>query len=194
MALPDGSLASDDAPIDPRMEVSPMEAIVVYESVWGNTAAVARAIAEGIGPSAAAFATDEVPADRLARADLIVAGSPVFAFSLPNEGMRARILQTETDGPPPDLSHPSLRAWLDGLPKGHGLAAAFETRIWWSPRGATGTIEKKLAKAGYGRILRAEKFVVQDKYGPLREGELDRAQAWGTGLRAALERSLAEAA
>lgn len=171
-----------------------MEAIVVYESVWGNTAAVARAIAEGIGGGTVAYATDAVPADRLARADLIVAGSPVFAFSLPNESMRTRILETETEGPAPDLSHPSLRTWLDGLPPGSGLAAAFETRIWWSPRGATGTIEKKLAQAGYRRLLKAEKFVVRDKYGPLRDGELDRARAWGTGLRAALERTLAVAA
>jgi flavodoxin len=29
-----------------------MKAIVVYESLWGNTAAIARAIAEGIGPEA----------------------------------------------------------------------------------------------------------------------------------------------
>ena len=171
-----------------------MEAIVVYESVWGNTATVARAIAEGIGGGTRAFATDEVPADLLQRADLIVAGSPVFAFSLPNESTRSRILMTETDGPPPDLSHPSLRSWLDGLPPGKAMGAAFETRIWWSPRGATGTIEKKLARAGYQRLLRGEKFVVRDKCGPLREGELDRARAWGTGLRVALERSLARAA
>ena len=32
--------------------------------------------------------------------------------------------------------------------------------------------------------MRAEKFVVQDKYGPLREGELDRARAWGERLQA----------
>ncbi len=171
-----------------------MEAIVVYESVWGNTAAVARAIAEGIGGGTEAYPTDAVPTDRLARADLIVAGSPVFAFSLPNEAMRTRILETETEGPPPDLSHPSLRSWLDGLLAGSGWAAAFETRIWWSPRGATGTIEKKLAQVGYRKLLKAEKFVVRDKYGPLRDGELDRAKAWGTGLRVALERTLAAAA
>ena len=171
-----------------------MEAIVVYESVWGNTAEVARAIAAGIGGGTEAFPTDEVPPDRLAKADLIVAGSPVFAFSLPNEATRTRILETELDGPRPDLSHPSLRSWLDGLPMGRGYGAAFETRIWWSPRGATGTIEKKLAGVGYRRLLKAEKFVVRDKYGPLRDGEVERAHAWGTGLRAALERSLAAAA
>jgi hypothetical protein len=155
--------------------------IVVYESVWGNTAAVARAIAEGMG--AHAYPTDEVPEHELAQADLIVAGSPVFGFSLPTEQMRSNILRSETDAPtPPDLSHPSLRSWLDHLPAGHGRSAAFETRIWWSPRGATGTIEKRLADRGYPRLAKAGKFVVRDKYGPLREGELDRAREWGRSL------------
>jgi len=31
-----------------------MKAVVVYESLWGNTAAVAQAIAEGIGGEARA--------------------------------------------------------------------------------------------------------------------------------------------
>jgi flavodoxin len=39
-----------------------MKALVVYESLWGNTAAIARAIAEGIGPDAQALATDAVSA------------------------------------------------------------------------------------------------------------------------------------
>lgn len=170
-----------------------MDAIVVYESVWGNTAAIARAIAEGIGDGAEATPTDAVSKERLASADLIVAGSPVFGFSLPTESMREGILRGETDGPPPDLSHPSLRSWLDALPPGNGRAAAFETRIWWSPRGATGAIEKRLGAAGYRRLLKAEKFVVQDKYGPLREGELDRARAWGQALRTAMEQALVPA-
>ena len=106
-----------------------MHAIVVYESVWGDTAAVARAIAEGFGPEARAFPTDEVSSESLRDADLIVAGSPVFAFSLPTEAMRENILRTESDGSsPPDLSHPSLRSWLDKLPAGHGRSASFETR------------------------------------------------------------------
>jgi len=159
-----------------------MHAIVVYESVWGNTAAVAKAIAEGLG--AAAFATDEVPPAALADADLIVAGSPVFAFGLPSEAIRGQILKTETDAPvAPDLTHPSLRSWLDALPAGHGRSAAFETRIWWSPRGATGTIQKRLSALGYPPIAAGEKFVVRDKYGPLREGELERARAWGQALK-----------
>ena len=164
----------------------PMHAVVVYESVWGNTAAVAEAIAEGLGPEAHAYPTDEVPGDELALADLIVAGAPVFAFGLPTEGMRERILHDEADATtPPDLSHPSLRSWLDTLPTGRGRSAAFETRIWWSPRGATGSIEKRLTELGYPPVAKAEKFVVRDKYGPLREGEIERARAWGRELREA---------
>src|SRR4051794_34576661 len=165
--------------------------IVVYESVWGNTAAVAEAIAEGL--ETRAFATDAVPADELAGADLIVAGSPVFGFSLPTERMRKSILHGESDGPPPDLSHPSLRSWLDSLPLSQGRCAAFETRIWWSPRGATGTIEKRLSARGYSPIAKAEKFVVRDKYGPLRDGELDRAREWGRSLREATAPKLSDA-
>jgi hypothetical protein len=168
-----------------------MRAIVVYESVWGNTATIARAIAQGFGPDAEVHPTDEVPKDHLVAADLIIAGSPVFAFSLPSESMREHILQSETSGPPPDLTHPSLRSWLDAVPASHGYAAAFETRIWWSPRGATGAIERRLAQAGYRRLLKAEKFVVRDKYGPLRDGELDRARQWGNDLRESLVDALA---
>ena len=165
-----------------------MHAIVVYESVWGNTEAIARAVADGLGPDVRAYPTDEVPAEELASADLIVAGAPVFAFGLPTEGIRDRILRDEADAPAaPDLSHPSLRSWLDALPLGHGCSAAFETRIWWSPRGATDSIQKRLTRLGYPPIARAEKFVVRDKYGPLREGELDRARAWGRELRAAAD-------
>lgn len=165
-----------------------MHAIVVDESVWGNTAAVAHAIAEGLGRETQAFATDEVPADALPSADLIVAGAPVFAFGLPTDAMRENVARGETDAVhAPDLAHPSLRSWLDRLPNGTGRSAAFETRIWWSPRGATGTIEKKLAEAGYPALRKGAKFVVRDKYGPLAEGELERARGWGTELRNALE-------
>ena len=170
-----------------------MNAIVVYESVWGNTAAVAKAIAEGLGPEAQAYPTDEVPDAQLATAELIVAGSPVFGFSLPTETMRQNILNSEADAPTaPDLSHPSLRSWLDRLPAGRGHSAAFETRIWWSPRGATGTIERRLSKLGYPPIAKAHKFVVRDKYGPLRDGELERARSWGRELKHTLDATEAD--
>ena len=160
-----------------------MKAVVVYESHWGNTEAVARAIADGIGPDARALNTDEAVGAAVAGADLIVAGSPVMAFALPRTGSQ-QTLEKDTKAPrPADISHPLLRAWLDALPEGNGVAAAFETRIWWTPKGATGTIESKLGRAGYRRIAKGERFIVEGGYGPLREGELERAKAWGKALR-----------
>ena len=167
-----------------------MKAVVVYESLWGNTAAVARAIADGIGPGARAISTDVSPAEAVADADLVVAGAPVFGFSLPTEQIRAAIARDEADAPvPPDLSRPSLRSWLEALPAGHARSAAFETRIWWSPRGATGDIEQRFARAGYRTLAKARKFVVQGKYGPLRDGELERARRWGEELASAIASS-----
>jgi flavodoxin len=54
-----------------------MKAIIVYESLWGNTAAVAHAIAGGIGPSARAMSTAEATPEVIAGADLLIAGAPV---------------------------------------------------------------------------------------------------------------------
>ena len=157
-----------------------MNVIVVYESLWGNTAAVARAIAEGIGPAACAMTTDEAtPA--------AVAGAPVLAFGLPSDRMLAGLATSEAGAPrPPDLSHPSMRAWLASLPSGHGRSAAFDTRLRLTPRGASGSIRDGLRKAGYDPVGKGEKFIVTGKYGPLREGELDRARRWGAELAATL--------
>ena len=159
-----------------------MRAVVVYESHWGNTAAVARAIAEGLGPEVRAMHTDEAVGPALANSDLVVAGAPVIAFGLPREGMRKQIAGDVKAPTPPDVSHPLLRTWLDALPPGRGWGAAFETRIWWSPRGATGTIESKLTRAGYRRMAKSERFIVGGAYGPLHDGELERARRWGAAL------------
>jgi flavodoxin len=158
-----------------------MKAIVVYESLWGNTAAVARAIAEGIGAEATVLSASEATPAALAGADLIVAGAPLLGFRVPNDSMLKSIRQ----GPQkvaPDLSQPAMRAWLDGLSKGQGRSAAFETRIWWSPGSAAKAISSALEQLGYAPLAKPERFIVEGRYGPLREGELERAKAWGVEL------------
>ena len=181
-------------PPEPIQKEATMHAIVVYESHWGCTKAVAHAIAEGIGKEARALTTDEATPEVVAGADLIVAGAPVIAFALPRAGAAAQ-LAADTKAPrPADVSHPLLRTWLDGIPGGRTRFAAFETRIWWSPRGSTGTIEARLSQAGYRRIAKAERFVVAGAYGPLREGELERAREWGATLKGAIGASRADSA
>ena len=159
-----------------------MNGLVVYESHWGNTAAVAEAIAAGLGGTSRAVTTDEATESVVAAADVLVVGAPVIAFRLASEEMRAGLVEDRKAPRPADVSHRSMRKWLAALPHGRGPAAAFETRIWWSPRGATGDIERGLQTAGYTIDVKAGRFVVEATYGPMREGELERARTWGAHL------------
>ena len=168
-----------------------MRAVVVYESLWGNTAAVARAIAEGLGEGAEAMSTAEASAEAVAGADLVVAGCPVHSMSMPSEKSREQAKRGAggPGGTPPDLSHPPLRAWLAGLPRGDGAGAAFDTSVdAWYGRGAGKRIDRGLRRAGYEPLVPPESFhvagrkVVPSGDGMLLDGELDRAREWGAGL------------
>lgn len=164
-----------------------MKAIVVYESYWGNTAAVAKAIAEGIGPDARALSTSEATAAALAGAALLVTGSPIIAFNLPTEKNRAdmRARPDKKAPSPPDLSHPSIRSWIEGLPRSGAPAvkvAAFETGFKLSPGGSAAKMLKMLEAIGFTPIAKKERFLVKGSYGPVKEGELERAKAWGVQL------------
>lgn len=173
-----------------------MKAIVVYESLWGNTAAIARAIAEGLGPEARALSTAEASSEVIADADLLVAGAPVHSLGIPS-GTTRKWAQTGGLGPggaPPDLSHPMMRTWLYKLPKGHGRAAAFDTRVEaWYGRGAAPKILRGLKRAGYRPIARPRGFFVSGHPlrpttdGTLRDGETERARLWGAELARAME-------
>jgi flavorubredoxin len=163
-----------------------MKAVVVYQSLWGNTAAIARAIAEGLGPETTLLSTAEATPAALENVDLIVAGAPVLGFRAPNDAMIKSVADNPTYHPRPDTSQPSMRTWLSTVPKGHGYCAAFETRIWWSPGGSISTIETVLKDAGYSPLIKGARFVVKGQYGPLRDGELERARQWGADLTTAM--------
>ena len=55
-----------------------MKAVIIYDSVWGNTEKIARAIAEGVGAAGAEVrmlkAGDAGPGD-FAGSDLVIVGS-----------------------------------------------------------------------------------------------------------------------
>lgn len=165
-----------------------MNAVIVYESLWGNTAAVAWAIAEGIEPQARVLSTAQATTDALAGVDLLVAGAPILAFSLPTEKVREGIRANPGRAPaPPDLSHPSMRSWLEALAEGHGWAAAFDTRLRGPFVGsAASAIARELERAGYSLVAKPMGFLVKGKYGPLHDGQLERARLWGAGLAKSL--------
>lgn len=172
-----------------------MKAIVVYESLWGSTAAVARAIAEGIGPEAGAMSTAEATLEVITGADLIVAGAPVHSLNLPSEQTRewARVGSLGPGGAPADLSHPMMRTWLASLPKGSARVAAFDTRVKsWYGWGAASKIFAALRLAGYSPLARPRGFyvtghpVLPRTNGVLADGEAERARQWGAELARAM--------
>lgn len=165
-----------------------MKAVVVYESLWGNTAAIARAIAEGIGDGAQALSTAEATPEALVGTDLIVAGAPVLAFHMSSDRTRATIAaRPEPGAPVPDLSHPSMQSWLDALAPGTTPCAAFDTEVRGPFGKAAPAIAAALQAKGHGLLEPGEGFVVSGKYGPLRPGELERASRWGEHLRNQVE-------
>ncbi len=172
-----------------------MKAIVVYESLWGSTAAIARAIAAGIGPDATACSTADATAEVLAGVELVVAGAPVHMMGLPKEKTRekARTRYTAAGGPAPDLSHPAMRDWLKGLRRASGRSAVFDTRDPSQWGGAAGArILRGLKRAGYvptGEPVAfhvADRTVIPTPDGALLPGEVERARRWGGELAAYL--------
>jgi flavodoxin len=158
-----------------------MKAVVVYESLWGNTEAIAKAIAEGLGPGVRALSTAEAVGEAIAGAELIVAGAPVLGFKLPTQKMLDSI-RADKKAPPADLSQPLLSSWLEGLPVGRGRGAAFDTQIRGPFGKAAPDISRRLEEKGYRALGKPTGFVVTGTYGPLKDGELERARAWGAEL------------
>jgi len=169
-----------------------MDAIVVYESVFGNTRAIADAIAEGLG-SVPALPVHEA-AQRRGTVDLLVIGGPTHMHGLPTA--RSRRLAAEgihEDGAghvePGATEEPGLRVWLREMPPSAAQrVAAFDTRLdrspWLTGVAARG-IARRLRRRGLD-VIATESFLVEDSEGPLEEGELDRARAWGAELARSL--------
>jgi Flavodoxin domain len=164
-----------------------MNALVVYESVYGNTRAIGEAIAEGLG-NATVLPVHEA-SDRVGQADLLVVGGPTHVHGMATP--RSRHVGAQTDGDvhveADATAEPCLREWLHELPEGHGIsAAAFDTRLARPPiltGAASQGIAKRLRNRGYD-VVASESFLVDESPGPLSGGELERAKEWGRGLAA----------
>jgi hypothetical protein len=171
-----------------------MNALVVYESLFGNTHAIAEAIAEGLRPHAEVrvVAAGEAIADLVAWADLVVAGGPTHAHGMSRsrsrqDGLARAAKPDSTLVLDPAATGAGLREWLDALAKAGGTpAAAFDTRVA-GPALLTGrassAIASGLRKRGFRLVTDAESFLV-DTHTELVAGELERATAWGMRIAA----------
>ncbi|TQM32527.1 flavodoxin family protein [Nocardia bhagyanarayanae] len=170
-----------------------MRARVVYESMFGNTATIAEAIAEGLGAHATVELLDVTTAAQLPEptVDLLVVGGPTHVFGLSWPRTR-RDAATRTNTPV--AVETGIREWLDSaLPVPEGAhAAAFGTKAAhprWLPGSAAHGIGRRLRGLGYQLVGEPTDFLVDAMTGPLTAGEADRARRWGEQLaRIELER------
>jgi flavodoxin I len=150
-----------------------MNALVIYDSLYGNTEQIAKIIAKSLNTTA--LNVNEVRPTSLKDLDILVVGSP-------------------TQGGRPT---PSVKDFLDSIP-GNGLkrigVTSFDTRISGQDNGfgikilvgilgfAAGRISRELTKKGGKLVADPVGFIVTGKEGPLKEGEVDRAQTWAAGI------------
>ena len=146
-----------------------MKAVIVYDSVYGNTEKIARALAEAITPhgEVKVLRASEADLSELSSADLIMVGCP-------------------THGGRPT---PAMQDFLNKVPESslQGItAAAFDTRVsakWVKILGfSAGKIGGSLKKKGANLLPSPEGFYVKGKEGPLKEGEQERAAGWAKGI------------
>ncbi len=172
-----------------------MRALVIYESMFGNTHVIADQIAAGLRPAfdVTVVPVGEASAEMVAAADLLVVGGPTHGHGMSREGTRqsAVAMAAKPDAKlslEPDAPGPGIRDWLDGLgSEHHAAAAAYDTRINVSPvlsgRASKG-IARGLTRHGFPAAAAPESFLV-DKQNQLVPGEAERATAWAEKLTTA---------
>lgn len=160
-------------------------ALVVYESLFGNTAQVAGAVAEtlkahGYDVTLSDVTDPAAPSGRL-DADLVVVGAPTHAFSLSRASTRADAVR---QGAEPGKEGTGLREWLESVVPRPGRrvpVVAFDTRVEKVRRlpMAAGPRALRLARhQGFDGPVRPAAFLVRDTAGPLLDDELARARSW----------------
>jgi hypothetical protein len=161
-----------------------MNAIVIYESVYGNTRDVANAIATGLGGATVVSVAD---AGTVAPgSDLIVVGGPTHIHGMTTSRSRhAAVDGTHTEVERGVSDGPGVREWLHELGRLDGVrAAAFDTRAKGRKLltgAASNGIARRLRDHGCD-VIDTASFIVTGTEGPLQDGELERAQAWGARL------------
>lgn len=172
-----------------------MRAVVVYESLFGNTHLIADAIGAGLcsGYDVSVVPVTQADPGAVKDADLIVVGGPTHAHGMTRSMTResAAKMAAEPDSGvtlEADAVREGLREWLESLGKSnvHAKAAAFDTRMQ-GPAPLTGRAAKGVSRAlrhhGFDLIAEPESFIVT-KQNRLMPEESERARVWGARLAA----------
>jgi flavodoxin len=168
-----------------------MKAVVIYESMYGNTHQIANAIGEGLRSVAEVVVVPvgEADAELVKSADLVVVGGPTHAHGMSHASTRKGAVEAaEKPGSDlvlePNADDPGLREWFASLDREFTSAAAFDTRFDL-PAAVTGRaskgIARKLRHHGATLIAEPESFVVK-KDNHLEPDQETRAREWGAQL------------
>ena len=159
-------------------------ALIIVESYFGNTRAIAEAVATGLldgGAEAQVVEVDQAPSTLPADLDLLVLGAPTHNRGLPTATSRAKACEQAGSG---EASH-GIGGWLEttAIPASTG-AAAFDTVIskGWLSGSAAKAIAKALQRHQGRRTVSVRSFVVTASKGPLADGEKTDAHSWGREL------------
>ncbi len=134
-----------------------LRALVVFESMFGNTEKVAAAVAHGLqleGIDTGLVEVHAAPATLSPEVDLLVVGGPTHGFSMSRVSTREDAVR---QGAPAERATLGLREWLEAVQfdaAGVPALATFDTRVTkvrWLPQAAAASA----ARAGRHRGLEA---------------------------------------
>ena len=149
-----------------------MKALIVYDSVYGNTEKIARAIAAAITPSSdvKVVRVTEVAPSELGSIDLLIVGSPT-QNSKPTKAIQEFLSKIPANA----LKNVSVTSFDTRLKM--FVAKLLGERIY-----AAGAIANSLKGKGGHLVTQPEGFIVEGREGPLKQGELERAADWAKGI------------
>ena len=166
-----------------------MRALVVYESMFGNTAAVADAIRMGLETwpdvTAELLEVGQAPHEIDDTVDVIVIGGPTHTFGMSRPETRD---SAKDERPEPVISAGNgIREWIAAVTAPAGvLFATFATKIRGPFPGSAGkSAAHDLSQRGWKQLVPPENFRVLGKVGPLVDDEERRAFEWGRTVVAA---------
>ncbi len=139
-----------------------MSALVIYDSLYGNTQKVADAIAKGV--KGKSVRVGEFKKEMLKGITLLIVGSPIHGWK------------------PSEDTIFFLNSLAPGSLKGIKVAA-FDTRVRLFIHGdAAGKIDAQLVALGGKSAAPPTGFIVEGKEGPLAKGEIEKATKWAANL------------
>jgi hypothetical protein len=168
-----------------------MRALIVYESIFGNTRDIAWAIAKGLAPAMSTDVIDvgDAPTEPGSDIDLLIVGAPTLVFGLSSP--RTRAAAARRAGHPFALADVGVREWIEAMPYAATRrdALTFDTRLRVSglPGSAAKSAAKRLSRRGYRMLWPSRSFTVAHPSGALAEREVERAQLWGRWISDGIE-------